>query len=66
MELFILKVVGLSNASLIDASIKKPILLLPTSYFTILVILKAHEEVIYAGIDITLNKMLNFVWTSNC
>ena len=52
----------LSNGSLIDDSIMKPILLLPTSYFTKLVVWRAHEEVLHAGTDITLNRIRNKYW----
>ena len=48
----------LSDANL-KYNIKKLILLLPTNYFTKVVILKAHEEVLYAGTEITLNEIRN-------
>lgn len=47
----------LSDINIINGSIKKPILLLPTNCFTKLLILKANEKVIYAGTDITLNNI---------
>ena len=52
----------LSNGKLIDDNVMKPILLLPTSYFTKLVVWRAHEEVLHAGTDITLNRIRNKYW----